>query len=147
MEWGIFDIMMLVIASVLGGHFLSMGAREWLARQDATTETTEPTKPITPELIHKRIVKGQWRLIEKRMSNLTTVREPPSTGLSSISSIKMKRHCVGVIYLGTEERVGYNDKPLLQPIPLCKENRDKLIVLGFTEFTSDGLWVFYVEPQ
>lgn len=142
------DFFLIAIGLLLVGHLFSSAFNKYLeANNRATTKSAKPVKQITPEVIHRRIVKAQWRFIKKRMYNLVTEKGPKPTGLSSMSSMKVVRNCVGVIFLGSEERTSHaRDSSLYKAIPLCEENKEKLMEMGFKDFSDDGLWVSYVEP-
>jgi len=142
-----FDFLLVVVFCVLIGCAISLGVSVWMEQQKkVATKATKPIKEMTPDVIRHRIVKGQWSLLQKRMDNLTTVKNNRQSTLSSISSVKIERRCVGVISLDVGERGRYGDKGCPYPMPLCVENREKLINLGFKNFSNDGLWVSYVEP-
>lgn len=119
--------------------------QKWMDKQKVTS--IKPTKELTPELIQHRIVKAQWNTILYRLKDLTTIKKPlTGSMLSDISRSPIRRECTGALWLGVKQ---YGDSQQFnsQPIPLCMENYRKLVNLGFTRFTHDKLWAFYVEPD
>lgn len=125
-------IMLVVVVASVG--FLLL--RFFLERAHEESEAVKSVKECTPARIRRRVAKAQWRLLLQRMGTLTTGR----AGLLDASdSADDEQDCVGVLSLGVGEHWPY------QPIPLCAENRQKLIDLGFARFSDDGLWVFYVD--
>ena len=140
----------LGIAAWAGCGLCLLFQKWWAYRQDVAVVASKPPKKLTPELIQRRIAKAQWRLLMGRMGQLTSERRQLAPNFASeISSAeRRKRDCVGVLSLGVSEWTRYADPQQLymQPLPLCAENRQKLVDLGFTKFSDDGLWVYYVEP-
>lgn len=153
MEIGRIDFVGCIIVSVLVGIFIKSLIDKWNVHQSyVANKMTKPNKELTPELIQSRIVKAQWKLLNNRMGNLTRNRNKVGPGISSAlansSAIKFERKCLGVLSLAHRDRSRYDeDQTHVQPMPLCDENRERLINLGFKKFSDDGLWVFYVEPN
>ena len=140
----------LIVIALFVGCGLTIFAVNWMDhRKTVARNMMKPVKPLTPELIHHRVVKAQWRKLLSRLRHLTTQKEVPSSFPSELSKARVTRDCVGVLSLGVSDNTRYADQQQIhqQPMPLCAENRQKLIELGFTRFSDDGLWVFYVEPQ
>jgi hypothetical protein len=101
-------------------------------------------KVLTPEVIHQRIEKAQWRLIERRMDDLTAEDRVDSTSSFLASSQSTKECCcVGVVSLAYGDRYDSVDKKSI-PIPLLKVNRQRLENLGFV-ISEDALWAIYRE--
>lgn len=93
----------------------------------------------TPEMIQERVKDAQWRLIRKRLDFIDQ-QPSESSSLSSFSEVNSYA-CLGRISLCMDNR--YNG-PSDVPMPLFKENKEKLFQLGF-EITEDQRWAIIKE--
>jgi hypothetical protein len=98
---------------------------------------------VTPGTLYERLRDTQWDLIEARLGHLIEEEETLAANddwdISSVGSKVKPRKCYGVIELYTDHR---RDK-YSQPLPLVKENLERLTKLGF-RLSEDKMTASYV---